>query len=101
MVVAVVAVVGGGQTGAGRARPSLNVVPITAFIMGLSSAVSDPQQPPIPCCRRTCLLYVCVSVCVRLYVCMRTQSILISAGSERSTECEVGPSGWKLLLVKM
>lgn len=35
-----------GDTRAGRSQWTLNVVPITAFIMGLSSAVLGAQQPP-------------------------------------------------------
>lgn len=89
-----------GWTGAGRERPSLNVVPITAFIMGLSSAVLDLQQhPPTPPFHAAERLAPSLHACV--CACMCVQSILISAGRERSTECEDGPSGLRLLLVKM
>lgn len=87
-----------GRAGAGRARSSFNAVPITAFIMGLSSAVLDLQRPP---CNAAEGLASSLHACVCACMCACVPSILISAGSDRSTECEDGPSGWKLLFVKM
>lgn len=88
---------GRGFTGAGRARLSLNVVPITAFIMVLSSAVLESRQPRFHAAEGHASS-LCVRVCVHA---PPPPSILISAASKRSSECEDGPSGWELLLVKM